>query len=106
MRRMDDLWMKLDAVEIPCIVGNGRERRAVANRHGAKARRQASDTVAVTHPYLFALAFFPQSLEKLTLFRNRDIKSTHLSGPFSKGEIFLQKRFCLSACDVNDLLLL
>ena len=62
MRRVRDLRMELQAVELPRIVGDHRERRALATRHRAEPRRQARHAVAVAHPHLLARAVLPHAV--------------------------------------------
>ena len=52
------------AVEAPRIVGDGGERRTLADRHHAEARRQARHAVAVAHPDLLAPALAPDAVEQ------------------------------------------
>ena len=61
VRRMDDLWVELDAVEAALGVLEGGDRRLAARGEGREARRRLEDGVAVTHP---ALLLGGQSLEQ------------------------------------------
>ena len=45
------LGMELHAIELAGVVGDGRERRAVGDRHGAEAVGEPGDAVAMAHPH-------------------------------------------------------
>ena len=62
--RVDHLGVKLDAVEVTPVVGDGGEWRRVGACDHAKAMRQRRDGVAVAHPHLFARAHLPDPIEE------------------------------------------
>ena len=62
--RVDHLGVELDAVVTARLVGDGGERRTVADRDRREAGRQVGDQVAVAHPHLVALAGCPDAVEQ------------------------------------------
>ena len=79
VRRVHHLGMEQQPVEPPRIVGDGGERRALADRHGTEARRQAGDAVAVAHPHLLAPALVPDALEQHAVVRQIDERAAELA---------------------------
>lgn len=61
---VDDLGVELRAIIAAIVVGDQRERRAVADRDDTEAGGELGDAVAVAHPHLVAFADLPQSVEK------------------------------------------
>ena len=52
LRRVRDLWVELEAVDVAVRVGDGRERGRARVRDGGEARWQLGELVAVAHPHL------------------------------------------------------
>ncbi len=71
LRRVRDLRVKHDAVEMARVVGDRGKGGALARRHRAETRRQRVDPVAVAHPHLLAPAALgrwgPQPVEQKAL---------------------------------------
>ena len=61
---VDHLGVELGAVIVPRLVGDDRERRAVADRDDLEPRGEFGDLVAVAHPHLVPLADRPQPVEQ------------------------------------------
>ena len=59
VRRVHDLGVELDGVEVARLVGDRREGRVLRDADDLEARGQARDPVAVAHPDRVALAFVP-----------------------------------------------
>ena len=64
LRGVHDFRVELDAEEFAGIVRDGGGRRALAGGHGAEARRQAGNSVAVAHPDLLARTLGPDAVEQ------------------------------------------
>ena len=64
VRRVDDLRMKLHAVEVAPIIGDGGKRGRFTCRDNPEPGRQPSHPVPVAHPNLFASAFRPHPVKQ------------------------------------------
>ena len=83
VRGMRDFGMELRPVELPLLVGDHRERRAVADRDDAEARREGGDLVAVAHPHLVPLADLPQAVEQRAILGDGDEGSPEFALPLA-----------------------
>ncbi len=64
VRRVDNLRMKLHAIEAAPIIGDGGKRRPFTGRDNPEPERQPRHPVPVAHPNLFASAFRPHPVKK------------------------------------------
>ncbi len=62
--RMHNFGVKLDAIILPCFVGDKSIRRAIAGGDNFKARGKASHLVAMAHPHLMLFARLPKAVEQ------------------------------------------
>jgi hypothetical protein len=77
------LGVELRPVELPFLVGDHRERRAVAGRDDPETRSEGGDLVAVAHPHLVPLADRPQSVEQRAILGDGDEGAAELALPLA-----------------------
>src|SRR6185312_6988841 len=72
LRRVHHLGVELHAINAALVVGDRGKGRALAYRHGAEARRQRLDPVAMAHPHLLAIALGPEPREERAIIDDLD----------------------------------
>ena len=97
---VDHLGVELGAVIAPLLVGDDRERRAVADRDDAEAGREGGDLVAVAHPHLVALADAPQPVEQGAILGHGEEGAAELAAALAIGAARLDRAAKLVAHDL------
>ena len=77
--RVEHLGVELRAVIAPLVIGDERERSAVAGGDDAEAGGEAGHPVAVAHPHLMPLAHLPQPVEQHAFVGHGEISAAELA---------------------------
>ena len=103
MRGVDHFDVELGAVDAPGLVGDRRERGALAAGHHREAGRQRGHPVAVAHPHLLARARRPHAAEQRTVGHHVHVSAPELPVVAAlHGAAQLRHQRLLAVADAQD----